>query len=339
MSFRVRPARSGDFDAIYEMAKLTGGGFTNLPADRGALVEKLSRSESAFSREQEAPEGDLFLFVLEDEENGRIRGTCQIFSHIGIQQNFYSYRREVQELTSRELGRTFRPELLHLCTDFNGCSEVGGLFLHPEARHGGLGLLLARSRYLFIKQHRARFADKVVAELRGVIDDCGGSHFWDGIAGLFFGMSFREADEFNARHGTQFIADLMPKTPIYTAMLSEQARSVMGEPHPSGKAAMKMLENEGFESGKYVDIFDGGPTMVADTDAIRTVRESRSFTLAGTTADEGGRQAMLAAGHLKDFAACFGRVFPGKSGSASIDERSADLLGIGAGDSVLSMSR
>ena len=54
MSFRVRPARSGDFEAIYEMAKLTGGGFTNLPADRGALVEKLSRSESAFSREHGA---------------------------------------------------------------------------------------------------------------------------------------------------------------------------------------------------------------------------------------------------------------------------------------------
>ena len=28
-------------------------------------------------------------------------------------------------------------------------------------------------------------------------------------------MSFPEADEFNAVHGTQFIADLMPKTPIY----------------------------------------------------------------------------------------------------------------------------
>ena len=43
MSFRVRPARNDDFQAIYEMAKLTGGGFTNLPADKGALVDKLVR--------------------------------------------------------------------------------------------------------------------------------------------------------------------------------------------------------------------------------------------------------------------------------------------------------
>src|SRR3546814_4598198 len=52
-------------------------------------------------------------------------------------------------------------------SDLNGASEVGGLFLHPAARAGGLGLLLARSRYLFIARHRARFGDRILAELRG----------------------------------------------------------------------------------------------------------------------------------------------------------------------------
>ena len=33
MNFRIRPAREDDFSALYEMAKLTGGGFTNLPPD------------------------------------------------------------------------------------------------------------------------------------------------------------------------------------------------------------------------------------------------------------------------------------------------------------------
>ena len=55
MSFRVRPASTADFQALYEMAKLTGGGFTNLPADRGALVEKLVRSEKAFAAEPAEP--------------------------------------------------------------------------------------------------------------------------------------------------------------------------------------------------------------------------------------------------------------------------------------------
>ena len=45
MSFRVRPATNDDFQAIYEMAKLTCGGFTIFPPDRGSLVVILIRSE------------------------------------------------------------------------------------------------------------------------------------------------------------------------------------------------------------------------------------------------------------------------------------------------------
>src|SRR3546814_14367205 len=61
----------------------------------------------------------------------------------------------------------------------------------------------------------------------------------------------QEADEFNAVNGNQFIADLMPKTPIYTAMLTDSARSVIGMPHPNGRAAMRMLETEGFTNPGY----------------------------------------------------------------------------------------
>ena len=50
MTFRIRPATPDDFDAIYEMAKLTGGGFTNLPPDRAALGTKLERAEAGFAR-------------------------------------------------------------------------------------------------------------------------------------------------------------------------------------------------------------------------------------------------------------------------------------------------
>ena len=180
------------------------------------------------------PDGDLFVFVLENAETGQIRGTCQVFSKVGMVEPFYSYRISTLTQTSPELGKTFRAEMLTLCTDFEGCAEVGGLFLHPNERAGGLGVLLARSRYLFIKLHRARFPDEVLAELRGVIDEAGGSPFWDAIAGRFFGMNFQEADAFNGAHGTRFIADLMPKTPIYTAMISESARGDHGRAPPVG---------------------------------------------------------------------------------------------------------
>lgn len=300
MTFRIRAARDADLQHLYEMAKLTGGGFTNLPPDRRALVAKLERSHAAFARTAGALDDELFVLMLENADTGEVRGTCQIFTQVGQRHPFYSYRLGTLTQHSRELQRTFRAEMLSLTTDLEGASEVGGLFLHPGERAGGLGLLLARSRYLFVRQHRARFADRILAELRGVIDEAGGSPFWDGLAGRFFGMNFQDADQFNAINGHQFIADLMPKHPIYTAMLTETARAAIGLPHPSGRAAMRMLENEGFAYENYVDIFDGGPTMTARTDRVRSIREAADDRVISVDRG-GGAEALVATGVLGDF--------------------------------------
>jgi arginine N-succinyltransferase len=223
--------------------------------------------------------------------------------------------------------------MLSLTTDLEGSSEVGGLFLHPELRAGGWGALLARSRYLFMKLHRARFGDRTLAELRGVMDEAGNAPFWDGLAGRFFGMTFPEADEFNAVHGTRFIADLMPKTPIYVDLLADSAKAVMGQPHPSGRAALRMLETEGFVFDRYIDIFDGGPTVVAPTDQIRTVREARSETIA-KIADDGPTRMMVATGRLKDFRCCCASVKKLPKKGVSIDPQAAELLEVEVGDEI-----
>lgn len=331
MTFLIRPAREDDLQALYEMAKLTGGGFTNLPPEKPALRTKLERSALAFSRTDDALKDELFVLVLENTETREVRGTCQIFTQVGQRWPFYSYRLGIETKHSEALARTFRAEILSLTNDLEGCSEVGGLFLHPGERAGGLGMLLARSRYLFIAMHRARFGDRVLAELRGVIDEAGGSPFWDGVAGRFFGMNFQQADEFNAIHGNQFIADLMPKHPIYTAMLTEGARSVIGLPHPSGRAAMRMLEQEGFAFENYIDIFDGGPTMTARTDQVMTVRDSRTDKVVDVA--DGGSASIIARGTLADFRACHGRV--GLSdGGVTVDSVSAAILGVEAGQDV-----
>ena len=338
MSFRVRAAHGDDFGAIYEMAKLTGGGFTNLPADRGTLVGKLARSDTSFARPGDEQSGDLYVFVLEDPERGLIRGTCQVFGQVGVVQPFYSYHLSTLTQSSPELGKTFRNRMLSLTTDLEGCSEVGGLFLHPEVRAGGWGTLLARSRYLFIRQNRARFGDRTLAELRGVMDEARNSPFWDGLAGRFFDMSFREADQFNAIHGTRFIADLMPRTPIYVALLDEAAQAVIGKPHPTGAGALRMLEEEGFVFDRYIDIFDGGPTVTAATDNIRTVRQSAYETV--VEVGDGGKQRMLlATGKLKDFVACGAMVKRVPRKGLCIDGEAAALLGVKAGDQVLAVAR
>lgn len=327
----MRSARADDLQTLYEMAKLTGGGFTNLPPDRQALAAKLARTEQALSRTGEGIEDELIVMVLENTDTGQVRGTCQIFSTVGQSWPFYSYRLGVLTQHSRELGRTFRAQMLSLTTDLEGSTEVGGLFLHPRERAEGLGLLLARSRYLYIRSHRSRFGDRIIAELRGVIDEAGGSPFWDGLAGRFFGMNFQEADEFNAVNGNQFIADLMPKTPIYTAMLTDSARAVIGLPHPNGRAAMRMLETEGFDNAGYVDIFDGGPTMVGQIDQLQTVASARDATLAAVH-DKGGDKMLIAAGKLADFRCTWGFVQEVEDGSISLDMASASRMKLKEGD-------
>ena len=92
-----------------------------------------------------------------------------MFGAVGTDRPFYSYLLSTLTQKSEELGKVFRNQTLNLTTDLEGSSEVGGLFLHPDARDGrAWAAARAQSRYLFIRQHRERFADTVLAELRGV---------------------------------------------------------------------------------------------------------------------------------------------------------------------------
>ncbi|MGL6042786.1 MAG: arginine N-succinyltransferase [Sandaracinobacteroides sp.] len=296
----VRPALVADVDGLKALAELTGGGFTNLPNDLNSLAERLARSELSFSRPVSEPGDEVYILVLEHRTTGRIVGTCCLFSRLGVSWPFYSYKLTTLSMQSKELGRGFRTGVLHLVNDFDGASEVGGLFLHSDFRAGGLGRLLARSRYLFLARHRERFGDRVVAELRGYLRADGSSPFWDGLAGRFFGMGFQEADAFNAVQGNQFIADLMPKYPVYVPLLPADAQDAIGRPHDHGKAAMAMLLNEGFVHHGYVDIFDGGPTVDARTGDIKTVREALHGRVAARTAEDGGVR-LVAGGRLEGF--------------------------------------
>ena len=334
MSWRVRAARAADLPALMDLARLTGGGFTNLPADAAALAERLAWSDASFARLDDAPDDELYILLLEQAATGRIGGCGMVFSRIGARWPFYSYKIGVLSQTSKALERTFSLPFLSLVTDHDGASEVGGLFLHPDLRTGGLGRLLARSRYLFVAQHRARFGDKMLAELRGVLDEDGNSPFWDALGAKFFGMSFPDADTFNGVHGSQFIADLMPKHPIYTALLPEGARAVIGQPHGKGRAALAMLEAEGFQYDNYVDIFDGGPTVTARTDQLRTVRDCTAAPVARLcSSGEDFVRSLVASGTLSDFRAWIGHVGAEIKGCA-LPAGEAAAMGVHIGDEV-----
>jgi arginine N-succinyltransferase len=272
--FLVRPARPDDVDALLHLAKQTGGGFTNLPPDRDDLQRRILLSDAALRATITVPNGELYLLVCIDTDTKEVIGTASIFSKLGTEWPFYSYRIIKLSQASRELNKTLQSDVLHLVNDYDGCSEVGGLFLSAKYRGTAAGRLLARSRYLFIAQARERFATRICADLRGFADGNGNRPFWDALGRQFFDMEFDDADRYNGLQGNQFIADLMPKYPIYVRMLPEPAQLAIGRPHDDGRGALKLLFEEGFRYENCVDIFDAGPTVVADIDELVGIRMS-----------------------------------------------------------------
>ncbi len=282
--FVVRQARAEDLDALMGLAAQTGTGMTTFPADEAVLSKKIEDSVTAFA----ADPADLkniktgYLLVLEDLEKNKLVGTSAIITGIGLDKPFYSYRLLHQTQVSQEPEMRVDTELLNLSNDFVGASEIATLFLHPDYRVGQLGKLLAKSRYLLIASHPDRFADKMIAEIRGWVNDREISPFWEAIGRQFFCMDFDEADRINGVGNSQFIADLMPKFPIYTALLPAAARDVIGKAHDNAAPAKRLLEKEGFHFSGAVDIFDGGPTMEAHKWSIWSVRRSVHDQLGGT---------------------------------------------------------
>ena len=328
----IRPVRREDFDQILALAKQSGGGMTNLPPEPDALRARIDFACESFEAGAGEPGGEVYMTVL--EEDGKVLGTSAVFSAIGLDHGFVNYRINKTVHVSKQLKKRIERRLLMPTHDFTGCGEVGSLFLSPEARGGGYGKFLARSRYLFIAQHRELIADPVCAELRGWRGPDGEQPFWDAIGKPFFDMEFEAADVANASMGNQFIADLMPRHPIYVALLPKAARDTLGRPHDNAMPAFNMLLKEGFSFRGYIDVFDGGPLVDAHIDDIKTVQDSAVLDIADIAAPgEDAPEMLIAAGQLGAF-----RVTRAPArvvdGALVIDEEAARVLKVKKGDGV-----
>ncbi len=268
----IRPLQENDLDALYAMAQGAGKGLTTLPADRELLQKKITRTRETFNQRC-APEAGLYLFALEDTELERCVGISGIQARVGLDEVFYNYRLSVTVNASRELGVHVRTPTLHLSNDMTDTTEICSLLLSASHRGGGTGLLLSRCRFMYLDDFRKHFSEKVFAEMRGVSDENGQSPLWDALGSQFFDMEFSEADMLSGLGNKSFIAELMPKYPIYLPMLPDAARAVIGRVHENTAPALRMLQAEGFNFNGMVDIFDGGPVVEAFIHNIRTVRE------------------------------------------------------------------
>ncbi|MBS0847535.1 arginine N-succinyltransferase [Citrobacter sp. JGM124] len=274
----IRPIEHNDLPSLLALVADTGGGLTSLPADEETLAGRIDRSVNTWQGHLPVSEQG-YVFVLEEPITGRVVGICAIEVAVGLNDPWYNYRVGTQVHASKELNIYNALPTLFLSNDHTGSSELCSLFLAPDWRKEGNGYLLSKSRFLFMAAFRERFNHRVVAEMRGVIDEDGYSPFWQSLGNRFFSMAFSQADYLCGTGKKAFIAELMPKHPIYTDFLSPEARAVIGQVHPHTAPARHVLESEGFRFRDYIDIFDGGPTLECDLDQVRAIRKSQLQTL------------------------------------------------------------
>lgn len=273
----IRPIQASDYDALHQIAIESGHGFTSLPVNEELLTKRINHSEASFNKDVSQPGDEGYLFVMEDTETGKVVGTSGIEAAVGLEDAFYHYHLGKVVHNSRELGIYNTVETLSLCNDYTGATEICTLFLGESHRKNNNGRFLSRFRFMFIAEHAERFSDTVIAEMRGVSDSDGRSPFWAWLEEHFFSMDFPTADYLTGIGKKVFIAELMPKYPIYVNLLSKDAQAVINKVHDKTVPALRLLEAEGFARKGYVDIFDAGPTVEANIKSIRTAVESERY--------------------------------------------------------------
>lgn len=328
----VRAIQESDIDSMFELIQQSEFGLTTLKVSKEKLTERIENSLRSFGQDSAGPQGQPYVFVMEDLAHGKIVGTSAVYSKVGGFQPFYTYEIKKSIHESQQLGIRKEIDALHLKMEHNGPTEIGSLFLSPDYWGGGHGRMLSLSRFLFIADFPARFESEIIAEMRGVVNRDGKSPLWAALGSHFFQIDFPKAETLSVED-KKFIADLMPNHPIYIPLLPQEAQDVIGEVHPNTVPALALLNQEGFEYREVVDIFDGGPAVHCDVDNVRTIKESQSLPISAIVPKiEEGKRRLIGNGRL-DFRCCMGNI-AFQSDSVEIDEVTALTLKVKVGDAV-----
>ena len=329
----IRPARADDLDGVMRLSAAGGHMLTTLPEDRDFLDKRIKRSIHAFYPEVSEPGNESYTLLLEDMRSGELHGISGFQAKTGGFQPFYTYERVRAENSYPPLGIQQKIERLECRTWHDGPSELGSLYLLPEARGRGVGKLLSFSRLLFMALFPERFEDTVIAEIRGWLDESGISPFWRSVIEPFFGRDFQKMDAFSGIGEKDFLRALLPKHPIYCDLLPREVRSVIGRAHVEAEPAKQLLLKLGFRETDYVDVFDAGPMIEARLGDLPTSTKGQkvaSLRVSEEQVVKASPVGILFKNEL-DFRAVLVAEAPGGSGAISVNEAQKAALGAASG--------
>lgn len=332
--FVVRLARADDADAFTALVVDADGTLERHPESIEASRATIERScRSLDGAVSDAERG--YLLLLEDVLSGEIAGCVGLACRIGLDQPFYDYRVGKIVHSSRPLKSYRCLDVLYLCNDLTGCSEAHSLYVHSASRGQGGASLLLKAAQMFVRTRIEEFAPRLIAELRGVQDEAGASPFWESVGRQFFRVDQRGAERLVAKGHKAFIAELMPKHPMYVSLLPEAAQAVVGKVHRSSEALAAEMEIDGFHFENHVDIFDAGRVLEAHTATLRGVAGSRMLSVFG---GESGASSewWLAAGSGPDFRVLGVSATP-DGDRLIVAPETLGLIGVGSGGGVLAL--
>ncbi len=271
MNFLLRGATVQDLKQLSDLAAQFS--LLNLPSDKKVLSEKIERSLASFAGDLPPPEAE-YLFVVEDLEQGQLAGSSLIISKHGNEESpHYYFKILKRNRFSEDLGIGFIHQVLRLCEDANGPTEIGGLLIDRNYRRRPekLGRQISLIRFVYMGMNPEDFQPRVLCELTPPLAEGGRSEFWEALGRRFTGLPYQEADLISQRN-KEFIRSLFPEEDIYLTLLDSRARLVLGRVGQETRPAQHLLESIGFKYLQEVDPFDGGPHFGAELQDISVVK-------------------------------------------------------------------
>lgn len=334
MNIVVRPICDQDLEYYIAFSKQANFGFTTLPRDPNLIKTHLQWSVESFKKEVTTPGDEFYLFVAEDLDTKQVLGISGILATTGGKDPLHYFRKESYTVDDATDATVKEIPILTTVSYVRGSTEICSLYVLPEFRSYGIGKLLSLARFLYIKAYPHRFTSTIFAELRGVVSKHITSIFWESVGRHFFNKPIEEVYEM-LQYSRSFIANFLPKYPIYCALLPQEVQDTIGKNDPQTSGAYATLIHLGFEKTADVDLFDAGPKLSCDKESITLIQESERVHITNIVDSLQTQIPAILAAVQPNFRACTSCFAYNESGGITILKSCAAMLGVNTSDTLL----
>lgn len=283
--YRVRAINLQDTHDLESLTATTGTTQACLPKTPASIHQWIKCSIDSFNHKISQSDGHLmqdnkperhYVWGLEyiDNKDKRIVGCIAVEAITGAPEPFYSYRRETLINASYRLKVKQDIPVLYQSHELANYSHIYAFTVDKTHRTQDNLCLLLQAILLYISEYPNRFSNKLLVEFPGFKDERGLSPLWQDLGQHFFQMNLEQACWHASQEDKALIAQLMPNHPLYENLLNETAQNTLGVPQQDLLDYFEVFKQEGFLPSNHIDIFDGGPCLICNTQQSWSIQQS-----------------------------------------------------------------